>query len=503
MSREKQPKIQEDGGQVQDERKFKSFVRHRKTQIATSIYFVLWAIFTAITLMIVLLSAISHHWVFMNSYKEQAEYTLAQKGVQIEIALTEGFPMGNKNGLLRTLERQNGVSIYVLDENGRVILPQEDGESMENAMSFSEQMPTILAHLEAQKGKYALYEGTGEYLFVSDISLFPQRTTYLYVRQSLELLEEATERMNLRVLLISIFVFVLSLAITSAVSGWFTNPISEMTKKARQLAQGDFDVDFGGDNYGTEMVALADALNFARDELSKTDRMQKELIANVSHDFKTPLTMIKAYASMIIEISGEIPEKRNKHAQVIVDEADRLASLVNDVLDLSKISSGIEELKKTEFDMSSYVYEILDRFAYLREARGYRFITDIDDELYTFADEGKIGQVLYNLIGNAVNYTGENNTVYVSLKKESDRVFRFSVTDTGKGIKAEELPEIWDRYYRSTDSHKRPVNGTGLGLSIVKTILERHNFLFGVESEVGHGSTFYVLFPLVEEGSDA
>lgn len=205
---------------------------------------------------------------------------------------------------------------------------------------------------------------------------------------------------------------------------------------------------------------------------------------------------------MIIEISGEIPEKRNKHAQVIVDEADRLASLVNDVLDLSKIRSGIEELKRTEFDISSYVYEIIDRFAYLREAHGYQFITDIDEELYTFADEGKIGQVLYNLIGNAANYTGSNNTVYVRLKKESDTVCRFSVTDTGKGIKPEELPEIWERYYRSTDSHKRPVRGTGLGLSIVKTILEKHEFLFGVDSEVGRGSTFYVLFPLATEETE-
>ena len=105
-----------------------------------------------------------------------------------------------------------------------------------------------------------------------------------------------------------------------------------MSEKARKLARGDFGVDFHDRDYSEEMLGLADALNFARDELSKTDTMQKELIANVSHDFKTPLTMIKAYASMIKEISGDIPEKREKHAQVIVDEADRLASLVADIL---------------------------------------------------------------------------------------------------------------------------------------------------------------------------
>ena len=266
-----------------------------------------------------------------------------------------------------------------------------------------------------------------------------------------------------------------------------------LTEKTRRFARGDFEVDFSDGAYGDEIVELAGTLNFARDEISKADKMQKELIANVSHDFKTPLTMIKAYASMIREISGDNPEKRNKHAQVIEDEADRLTSLVSDVLDLSKIRSGLDTLKITKFDVSSYLYDVLDRFAYLVENKGYTFLLDVDDGLFIQADEIKIGQVLYNLIGNAVNYTGEDKRVYISLKREKSAV-KFSVRDTGKGIKKEELSTIWDRYYRSGETHKRPVKGTGLGLSIVKSILEKHNFNFGVESEVGGGSTFYVYF---------
>ena len=240
---------------------------------------------------------------------------------------------------------------------------------------------------------------------------------------------------------------------------------------------------------------MAETLNFARDEISKSDRMQKELIANVSHDFKTPLTMIKAYASMIQEISGDNPEKRTKHTQVIIEEADRLTSLVNDLLDLSKIRSEIAALKPEVFDLSEYTFDVLEKFAYLSETQGYHFESDIEKDLYTEADPLKIGEVLYNLIGNAVNYTGEDKRVSVRLKTESDGNIRFSVTDTGKGIKPEEIATIWDRYYRSSQAHKRPVQGTGLGLSIVKTILEKHNFRFGVESIVGKGSTFYVIFP--------
>ena len=213
--------------------------------------------------------------------------------------------------------------------------------------------------------------------------------------------------------------------------------------------------------------------------------------------------MIKAYASMIQEISGGDVEKSRKHAQVIVDEADRLTSLVGDVLELSKMQAGIDEMKRVEVDMSAYTQEILERFAYLRETKGYTFVSDVEEGLVTYADELKIGQALYNLIGNAVNYTGEDKTVFVSLKKLNEKTFRFSVRDTGAGIAPTELASIWERYYRSKESHKRPVSGTGLGLSIVKTVLQKHGFAFGAESKQGKGSVFYVDFPLVLDGAES
>ncbi|MBQ8658836.1 MAG: HAMP domain-containing histidine kinase, partial [Clostridia bacterium] len=157
---------------------------------------------------------------------------------------------------------------------------------------------------------------------------------------------------------------------------------------------------------------------------------------------------------------------------------------------------GINEVKPTTFDLSAYTYEVLERFEYLKETKGYDLRAEIEDGIFTFADEKKIGQVLYNLIGNAVNYTGEDKKVVVRVKKCSETEAYFAVTDTGEGIPEEELPTIWERYYRSAEMHKRPVKGTGLGLSIVRVILEMHRFKFGVKSELGKGSTFYVVFPL-------
>ncbi len=480
---------------------------YAKKQRSASIYFLLWAAFSAFALLIVLLFGLTQNLLMKQSYKDQIAGSLAANGKAIQKELTM-YPGPNYSAFVRYQASRYDLRVYIVNPKGEIIFPvEEDAEGVDPEFSaqtdFPERVSRLIERLDSAGHTAVLYEDSaaGDYVYGAQFTYegkpiyLDGQPMYLYVCKSLKLIEDVVSQMNTRTLLMAIFVLVLSFTVSSAISGVLTKPITEMTEKAKLLAKGDFSVDFHGQSYGSEMEALAETLNFARDEISKADQMQKELIANVSHDFKTPLTMIKAYASMVQEISGDNPEKRNKHTQVIIDEADRLTSLVNDVLDLSKIRSGIDSLKPEVFDLSEYTFDVLEKFEYLSETKGYAFESDVEEGLYTEADPIKIGEVLYNLIGNAVNYTGENKLVRVSLRREGDGTIRFAVADTGKGIKAEEITTIWDRYYRSSSSHKRPVKGTGLGLSIVKTILEKHNFRFGVESVVGKGSTFYVIFP--------
>ncbi len=500
MAKEQKTKKSKEKTPRQPRRRFSP----RRRRQSTSIFFLLWTVIALLSLFIVLLLSVSQRTLLVHSYKEQATREIAEQGVdiheEIERTLQDGPPPAyqpnNVNGYIRFLNKTYNVEILLIDEDGRLLYPTDNLEvgtpEYEKYYDQSENLRLFLEHW--QEGERAvIFEGEGECVYGAKLTQY-DRTVYLHIGKSLQLMETTLSRLAVRTVLLGLFVVVLTFAISSAVAGLLVNPLTELTEKAHRLAEGDFDVDFHGADYGRELVELADSLNFARDELSKTDRMQKELIANVSHDFKTPLTMIKGYASMIVEISGDNPEKRNKHAQIIIDEADRLAALVGDMLDLSKIQSGLAQLQMESVDMSAYLQEVLDRFAYLRDARGYQFVVDIEKGLHTTADKLKIGQALYNLVGNAVNYTGEDKRVYISLKEEGD-TFRFAVRDTGKGIKKEELNDIWERYYRSSEMHKRPVKGTGLGLSIVKSVLERHAFRFGVESEVGKGSTFFVIFP--------
>lgn len=200
--------------------------------------------------------------------------------------------------------------------------------------------------------------------------------------------------------------------------------------------------------------------------------------------------MVKAYAEMIRDISGNNPEKRSEHINIIIDESDRLAALVNDILDLSKLESGAVEINLSAFSITKKIYEIMGRYTLLSEQQGYKFFVSANADFEAEADIIKMEQVLYNLINNAVNYTGENKTVYITQLIVDGETARIEITDTGKGIEPELLPLIFDRYYRA-EKNKREVIGTGLGLSIVKQILKQHNFKFGVRSELGIGSTFW------------
>jgi len=319
---------------------------------------------------------------------------------------------------------------------------------------------------------------------------------YLVVTYSMSIFEGAMKLLLIYFILVGAAALLLTSLISYTISQKLSGGLRNLSATAVRFSKGDFNVDFANAEY-QELADLSDTLNSVRDEVKKSTDFQREILANVSHDFKTPLTMIKAYASMIREISGDNPEKRDKHLQVIIDEADRLTGLVNDILSTSKISAGLEEPNKKVFNLTELLYGVINKFNYLQETQGYSIMVDVEPNLYTLADEGQIYQVVYNLVSNAVNYTGADKTIYISLKYNAEeKREKFAVRDTGKGIAEEELAHIWDRYYRSKDSHLRPVKGTGLGLNIVKVILQKHSFAFGVTSKEGEGSVFYVDFPL-------
>lgn len=322
-------------------------------------------------------------------------------------------------------------------------------------------------------------------------------SNYAFVSASLEPIDTTITVLKNQFIYVTMLVIILSLIVSYFVSRKISSGVIKINREAKKLSKGNFNVKFDTDQPILELSELAETLEYTKDELSKTENLRRELLANVSHDLKTPLTMIKAYAEMVRDVTYKDDTKRTKDLNIIIEETDRLNVLVNDILELSKIQSGTQKLTIEQFDLEKFVKNIIKRYDIMSENKKYKFKVSINKNIIVSADRKRIEQVMYNLINNAINYTGDDKKIIISAL-ELENTVRIEVKDTGKGIDKEELENIWDKYYKIDKTHSREQVGSGVGLSIVKNILINHNCNYGVESIKGNGTTFYFELPKVK-----
>lgn len=322
-------------------------------------------------------------------------------------------------------------------------------------------------------------------------------SNYAFVSASLEPIDTTITVLKNQFIYVTMLVIILSLIVSYFVSRKISSGVIKINKEAKKLSKGNFDVKFDTNQPILELSELAETLEYTKDELSKTENLRRELLANVSHDLKTPLTMIKAYAEMVRDVTYKDDTKRTKDLNIIIEETDRLNVLVNDILELSKIQSGTQKLTIEQFDLEKFVKNIIKRYDIMSENKKYKFKVSINKNIIVSADPKRIEQVMYNLINNAINYTGDDKKIIINAL-ELENTVRIEVKDTGKGIDKEELENIWDKYYKIDKTHSREQVGSGVGLSIVKNILINHNCNYGVESIKGNGTTFYFELPKVK-----
>ncbi len=454
--------------------------------------FKVWIYFVMFTLVVFMLLWLFQILFLQQFYERMKVHGASQSAEQI-VSSFNGLRDENFYDVISEVAVKNDLCIEVLDRHCRSVYSEEVlGDCLihgrENkTFAYIQQISESETHIIRDRIKnprsgydmllYGCILGTPEktegYLLINS-ALVPVGSTVMIIKQQL--------------MIITIILIIAAFFISMYLSAHLSAPIDRITRSAEELAKGNFDTKFDGRGY-LEAKKLADTLTYAEKELSRVDTMQRDLIANVSHDLRTPLTMLKAYAEMIRDLSGDNPQKRNEHLEIIINETDRLALLVNDILDLSKLESGKQKLTSSEFGISSKLTEIIDRFAGLSEKKGYTIEFKPDKEQTVCCDVVKIEQVIYNLINNAINYTGDDKKVYVRQINKPDGVV-IEVEDTGQGIEEDKIKLIFDKYYRS-ENHKREVVGTGLGLSIVKAVLKLHDYDYGVRSTLGKGSTFW------------
>ncbi len=317
---------------------------------------------------------------------------------------------------------------------------------------------------------------------------------YAFINASIEPVDGTLLLLSKELLIITMLILILSFTLAYFISEHISNPIKQINQSAKKLATGNFNVEFNEDSKILEIEELSKTLNYTKNELSKIEEFRRDLMANISHDLKTPLTMIKANAEIAKDLHLNNKERQIEDMNTIISETDRLTILVNDILELSKMESIKDDLTKTEFDLINLIENIIRKYKVLQETEKYQFnFIHKEKEIIINADKKKLEQVIYNLINNAINYTGKDNLV--TIKVTTTNNILVEIKDTGKGIKESELPYIWEKYYKNEKKHKRNLIGTGLGLNIVKNILEQHQYKYGVNSKVGKGTTFYFIIP--------
>lgn len=480
-----------------------------------SIRFKLWMSF--ITFAVVLIALIWFLQIFFldNYYEEMKKAEVSKLANQIVEAYEDNghdlFLLVDTLNNLASINEDVYIRIETLD--GRTLVsPEYAGPEtiyrytrqiaqLRTELLESEELPfvsriTRTAGMEGNAGimSYACY------LEKEDVfgDFFPEASSnyILYVISPLYPIQSTVSIMRHQLVYITIIASLIALGLALYFANRIARPIKAITRSAAEMGRGHYGVQFKGGTY-TEINDLADTLTHASRELEKTDMYQKDLIANVSHDLRTPLTMIKSYAEMIRDLSGDNPTKREAHLAVIIEETDRLNALVTDMLNMSRLQNRTITLERKDFDLKETMEVLLPSYDLLCEQDGYHITFNYTEALPVNGDEEKIKQVLSNLINNAVKYCGEDKEIIINLRR-AGRKARCEVIDHGAGIAPDELSRVWERYYKSSTHHVRQVEGSGLGLSIVKEILNLHKADYGVNSKLGKGSTFWFEMDLVK-----
>lgn len=327
-----------------------------------------------------------------------------------------------------------------------------------------------------------------------------QRNTFLgavYVLSSIEEIKPAIQEVRNMILLSGIGAFFLALSLTWVISRKFSIPLIQMENTTRQIAKGKLDSKVKVMSRD-EIGSLAQAINDLALDLDRYQETRKELFSNISHELRTPITSLKGYTRMLKEKGYETEEEKNQILDFIGQESERMDRLIEDVFDLSKMEVGKANLQLEWIDLTEIIEHVVRKTAWKAEEKGLKIKMEVPLDLPLFYGDGlRMEQILINLLENAIMYTEKG---VITLRATTDQhQLLISIEDTGIGIPEEELPHIFERFYRVEKSRSRKHGGTGLGLAIVKQLVELQGGAIQVFSQTGKGTRFELVFPIDQE----
>ena len=423
------------------------------------------------------------------------------------IANTYATDLYNNEISLDSVKKQlDGLSVYmdsviwIINPSGRMILDSSKPVDVDNEVVIEGFDPTIAAGSYYTTGTFFdSFDGEMLSVFAPITSDFKVRG-YVVIHTSMSDIKQSRENILSISYILLVLLFLLSLIILIFFTEFVYVPLRRITDATEQYASGNMHYEFTVDS-DDEIGYLAAALQYMASEIAKAEDNQKKFVANVSHDFRSPLTSIKGY--LVAMLDGTIPpEMYEKYLGIVLNETERLTKLTNSLLTLNNLNVRGVVLEKSIFDINKIIRDTAaSAEVQLRNKKITLELVLTGDELYVEADLGKIQQVLYNLLDNAIKFSHHDGKIKIETTVKRQKVF-VSVKDNGIGIPKDSLKLIWDRFYKTDLSRGKDKKGTGLGLSITKEIINAHNEHINVISTEGVGTEFIFSLPIVETDED-
>lgn len=393
--------------------------------------------------------------------------------------------------MMKTFAEFSNVSIFNVNANSDVILHSGTHDSSDRKMIRSADLEKIFA---GKKVNFLYTEPSGIRYFISGQPIYEKdvATSALYVMSSTEKMEQSLLAVRNLLILSGIGAFLLALGITWITAQYLSRPLLKMQQATRKIAAGDLETRLDI-NSNDEMGSLAHAINDLAVDLQRYRDTRQEFFANISHELRTPITYLEGYSQVLQQELYETVEEKNKYLEIIHDEALRLQHLVEDLFDLSKMEEGKINLELDWVNMSDLTQQAVRKVELKAREKSLSLKYHENGMMKkTRADKKRMEQIILNLLENAVRYT-EKGEINVSLTYTSSAIL-LVVEDSGIGIPKDEIPYIFERFYRVEKSRSRQYGGTGLGLSIVKKLVELQGGQITVTSEVDKGTRFEIRF---------
>ena len=398
----------------------------------------------------------------------------------------------------------NGVNIYLeadlwlTDTDGNVLLSVSSSGTGMVPKQIQDFDPAEAGGEQYLTGDYHGYYSDEVLTMIVPVTEGFSTKGYLLVHKPLSYFEEQQHSIMVCVYITLIVIYVLSFMIFLGIHLFIYLPLRKITEAAKQYASGDLDYEIPV-NSQDEIGYLSASLNYMSTHLKDMEDYQKKFVANVSHDFRSPLTSIKGYIEAIAD--GTIPvELQGKYLNIILFETERLTDLTRDLLTLNEFDTKDLLLNKESFDLHEMMKQVAASFEGTCTSRKISIeLLFASRVLYVHADRSKIQQVLYNLLDNAIKFSNPQSTVTIETTERGEKIFT-SVRDYGIGIPKEDLSKIWERFYKSDLSRGKDKKGTGLGLAIVREIIQAHNQNINVISTEGVGTEFIFSLPKSDAG---